>query len=74
MLILPHGSLYLGQGWPGVCSSPACLSPEHLGRKLLTIDASFCLPEPVHPCLTADGRAVSNRLVLGDYTRLQRPP
>lgn len=56
----------------------ACLSPEHLGpgwrREPLAIEASFRLPEPGHPCLTADRRAVSNQLVLGDYARLQRPP
>lgn len=46
------------------------LSPENLGpglgREPLVIEAYFHLPEPGHPCLTADGRAVSNQLVLGD--------
>lgn len=55
------------------CLLIACLSPEHLRPgwrwEPLAIEASFRPPEPGHPRLTADGRAVSNLLVLGDYAR-----
>lgn len=55
------------------CLLITCLSSEHLGpgwrREPLAIEASFHLPESGHPCLIDDGRAVSNRLVLGDYAQ-----
>jgi hypothetical protein len=52
MLIPRHWTLYLGEGWPGVCSSPACLQTiwslagggNHLPLKLLSDLQSLAIP------------------------------
>lgn len=52
MPILRHWFLYLGERWPGVCSSPACLQSiwvlagkgSHLPLKLLSDFQSLAIP------------------------------